>query len=150
MNNQILFSVVALAVGLLAGLTLTRVGEKLSAWKCKKKNREFKEDPRFTSLWATALCAVVNALGWGACFYVGWQVPVPAFLACLVFSLGIELILMDLRLRLIPNEILLWMLIKGDHSPEKMYVNRLAAQQAAEAEANCEEETVSPEEAKEE
>jgi len=46
--------------------------------------------------------------------------------------------------------ILLWMLIKGDHSPEKMYVNRLAAQQAAEAEANSEEETVSPEEAKEE
>ena len=46
--------------------------------------------------------------------------------------------------------ILLWMLIKGDHSPEKMFVNRLAAQQAAEAEANCVEETVSQEEAKEE
>lgn len=123
MNNQLLFGVIALAAGLLAGLTLTRVGEKLSAWKCKKKNREFKEDPRFVSLWATALCAVVNALGWGACFYVGWQVPVPAFLACLVFSLGIELILIDLRLRLIPNEILLWMLIVG--VPMELLVNGL-------------------------
>lgn len=123
MNYQILFSVIALAAGLLAGLTLTRVGEKISAWKCEKKGREFKEDPRFTSLWATVLCAVVNGIGWGACFYAGWQVPVPAFLACLIFSLGIELILIDLRLRLIPNEILLWMLIVG--VPMEVLINGL-------------------------
>ena len=125
MNNQMLFGVAGLAAGLLAGLTLTRVGEKLSAWKCKKKNREFKEDPRFVSLWATLLCALVNAIGWGACMYVGWQVPVPAVLACIVLSLGIELILMDLRLRLIPNEILLWMLIVG--VPMELMVNGLAS-----------------------
>ena len=40
------------------------------------------------------------------------------------------------------GSVLLWMLVKGDHDPEKMFVNRLAAQKAAQAEeaASVEEE----------
>ena len=108
-----IFSLIAGVIGLLAGLLLPMLSEKLSAWKCRKKSREFLPNPKFTALWAKLACGVGNGVGWGLCWYFGSAAVVPTVLAALIWSLGIMLIVVDLRLRLIPNEVLLWMLILG-------------------------------------
>ena len=108
-----IFSLIAGVFGLVAGLLLPMLSEKLSAWKCRKKSREFLPNPKFTALWAKLACGVGNGVGWGLCWYFGSAAMVPAMLAALIWSLGIMLIVVDLRLRLIPNEVLLWMLIVG-------------------------------------
>ena len=113
MDNLIIFSLIAGVIGLIAGLLLPMLSEKLSAWKCQKKNREFLPNPKFTGLGAKLACGVGNGVGWGLCWYFGSAAMVPAMLAALIWSLGIMLIVVDLRLRLIPNEVLLWMLIVG-------------------------------------
>ena len=113
MNNLMMFSLVAAAAGLAAGLLLPMLSEKLSAWKCGKKGREFAADPRFTSALTMLACSLVNGLGWGLCWDFGSAAAAPAVLAALIWSLGVVLIVVDLRLRLIPNEVLLWMLILG-------------------------------------
>ena len=105
--------IIAVAVGIVSGLFLPYFGQRLSVYKCKQKNREMKEDPRFTGWQALLPCAVANGAGCGLCWYFGSQVPVAAILAAIIWALGIILIIVDLRLRLIPNEVLLWMLIFG-------------------------------------
>lgn len=108
-----IFSLIAGVIGLLAGLLLPMLSEKLSGWKCQKKNREFLPNAKFTSAWAKLACGAANSVGWGLCWYFGSAAAVPTVLAALIWSLGIMLIVVDLRLRLIPNEVLLWMLILG-------------------------------------
>ncbi|MBQ7129856.1 MAG: prepilin peptidase [Oscillospiraceae bacterium] len=113
MNLQIVTSLVAALLGAAVGLFLPLGAQKLALYKCKKKNRELVEDSRFTGWLAKVPCALANGIGWGLCWYFGAQVAVPAVLAAVIWSLGVILILVDLRLRLIPNEVLLWMLIVG-------------------------------------
>lgn len=113
MDQQIMMSLIAALPGLILGLFLPLLGQKLSAYKCRKKNRELVPDPRFTNWMSKLPCALASGIGWGICWYFGSHIPVPAVLAALIWSLGIILILVDLRLRLIPNEALLGMLILG-------------------------------------
>ena len=111
--NILVQSLMAAVLGLVVGLYLPMLCEKLADYKWKKKNRELNPDDRFTGTVAKILCAAANAAGWGLCWYFGSKVAVPAVLAALIWSLGIVLIVVDLRLRIIPNEVLLGMLIIG-------------------------------------
>lgn len=110
---QLIWSLIAAALGLAAGLLLPAFSQRLCEYKCKKKNRDLVPDVRFNNWMCLIPCALANGLGWGLCWYFGSAAPIPAILAMLIWSLGVVLIVVDLRLRLIPNEVLLWMLILG-------------------------------------
>lgn len=113
MDMQLVASLIAAVLGIVAGLFLPAFAQRLSEYKCKKKNRELVPDQRFTNWMAMVPCALCNGLGWGLCWYFGSHAVIPTILAGLIWALGMVLILVDLRLRLIPNEVLLWMLILG-------------------------------------
>ena len=110
---QLIWSLIAAALGLAAGLLLPAFSQRLCEYKCKKKNRDLVPDVRFNNWMCLIPCALANGLGWGLCWYFGSAAPIHAILAMLIWSLGVVLIVVDLRLRLIPNEVLLWMLILG-------------------------------------
>lgn len=113
MNEMVMHGLIAGALGLLFGFSLPYFSQKLAEYKWRRKNRVLEADSRFTGLTAMLLCALANGLGWGLCWYFGAATPIPAVLAALIWSLGAVLVVVDLRLRLIPNEVLAVMLLLG-------------------------------------
>ena len=105
-----LWIVFALA-GAAVGALLPKAADSLAAWKMRKKDKPLASAPLYTSLAACILCALVNGAGWGLCWKFG--TPVTAALAMLLWACGTVLILLDIRLRIIPNELLLAMLLLG-------------------------------------
>lgn len=104
-------SAMTAAAGAVVGLLLPAAADRLTKWKLKKKGRTPEPDARFTGLAACLLCALANAVGWGLCWYLG--TPLTAALSMALWSCGAVLILVDLRVRLIPNEMLLAMMVMG-------------------------------------
>lgn len=99
------------AAGAAVGLLLPAGADRMTKWKLKKKGRTPEPDARFTGWAACLLCALASAMGWGLCRYLG--TPFTAALTMALWSCGVVLILIDLRVRLIPNEMLLAMAVMG-------------------------------------
>lgn len=103
--------IVFAVLGAAAGALLPQAAERMAAWKMEKKGKTLESAPAYTAQLTRALCIAANALGWGLCAYFGSIAA--ALLSAALWSCGVVLILLDLRLRIIPNELLLAMLVLG-------------------------------------
>ena len=104
MTATMMTALLAAALGAAAGAALPAAGERIAAYKCRRKGRVPEPAPRYTGAAARAVCLLCNGIGWGLCLYAGTWLP--GVLAAAEWSIGILLILLDLRLRILPNELL--------------------------------------------
>jgi leader peptidase (prepilin peptidase)/N-methyltransferase len=93
----------AALLGAAAGMLLPAAGDRIARYKRQKKGRALEAAPLYTGAAAMAACALANGLGWALCWQGG--TPLAAVLAALIFTNGILLMLLDLRLRILPNEL---------------------------------------------
>jgi len=111
MGDHLIPMLVCGALGAAAGCFLPAWAARLSAWKAAKKGAALPDAPRCTGTAARLLCALANGVGWALCACAGG--PLAAVLAMAVWSLGAAVLLIDLRMRIIPNELLAAMLACG-------------------------------------
>lgn len=111
MFSYISSSLFALA-GLVTGFFIVLAAEKIAGQKCLKRGTELKEDIRFTGRPARIILAILNSGAWAT---VGYQMTdyFSALLVSLLITLAVIIAYIDLRIRIIPNELVLSVAIVG-------------------------------------
>ena len=100
------------ALGAAAGFFLPELSEAICRYKFRRKDKTLSPDRRFFSLTVRLLCALLNAAGWVLCALRAQSLS-SALLIGLIWYLSLLLGLIDVRVRLIPNALLLVILAAG-------------------------------------
>jgi len=111
MGEQFFLYAAAGLAGGAVGFFVPPLCDRLAGYKLRKKGRELEADPRFTGAAARTLCLLANGTGWALCAIRGEGAA--ACLAGLIWSLGLAMMVIDLRLRILPNELLAAALAAG-------------------------------------
>ena len=111
MHNNWLAVLFGLA-GAVSGYMIPVIAEKITLYKYRKKGAELTEDERFTNVPLRAALAVSNAGAWA---FAGYQMEnsFVAFSVSLLISIAIIIAIIDLRVRIIPNELVLTVMVIG-------------------------------------
>ncbi|MEA5050179.1 MAG: prepilin peptidase [Oscillospiraceae bacterium] len=102
------WTILCAAAGALAGAFLPDFADAVCRCKFRRKNKELAPDGRFMSPWLRVLCAALCAAGWGffACRAPSGGIAA-ALLAGLIWFVSVAVAVIDVRVHLIPNELLL-------------------------------------------
>lgn len=86
------------------------LAQKLIEYKGKQKNKEMPVQPQYLSLLCKGICAVGSMAGLVSCAYFDapWLLLI---LAAVIWILGMVVLLVDMRIRIIANETVLGLLI---------------------------------------
>jgi len=97
--------------GAALGFLTPAAAQKIARYKCLRKNLKLEPDARYTSYPVRFMALAINAAAWAL---AGMKMNMPAaFLLALLFSLSVLIAVIDLRISLIPNELVLLMLLTG-------------------------------------
>ena len=98
-----------LLVGGIGGFAAPMLAQKLIDYKGKQKNKEMPVQPQYHSIMCKLICAVCSAVGLGVCAYfkASWLLLI---LAAVIWILGMVVLLVDMRIRIIANETVLGLL----------------------------------------
>lgn len=101
-----------LLAGGIGGFLVPMLAQKLIDYKGKQKNKEMPDQPQYLSLLCKVICAVVSAAGLGVCGYLNasWLLLI---LSAVIWILGMIVLLVDMRIRIIANETVLVLLVLG-------------------------------------
>lgn len=109
---DILMTALFTAAGAAAGLAAPGAAEAISKYKRKKRGEVLERNAKYTALWIKIALGVLSAAVWGsAAFYI--ENPVTCVSLVLIFTAAILFTLIDLRIRIVPNELILVMLPLG-------------------------------------
>jgi leader peptidase (prepilin peptidase)/N-methyltransferase len=105
-------AIVLLIIGAALGFLLPGISEKIARYKMTKKNKFLEPDRRFPAPALKIFLCIVNALAW---FIAGFWMTglLSSALISLLFSLCLIVAVIDMRVRIIPNELVLIMVILG-------------------------------------
>lgn len=97
-------------VGCVGGFLVPMLTQKFIDYKGRQKNRMMPKQPQYMSIWCKVICAVFSMLGLGVCGYFqpSWTLLV---VSAVIWILGMVVLLMDIRIRIIPNEAVLGFLV---------------------------------------
>ncbi|MFB0920169.1 MAG: A24 family peptidase [Oscillospiraceae bacterium] len=109
---DIFLKAILLLSGAALGYELTDISQRLAQYKYRKKGLPLNDDPRFTALPAKLGLCVLNAAAW---FLSGLLTDnfLIAALVSVLLSTALLTALVDIRIRIIPNELLLIMIVLG-------------------------------------
>lgn len=103
MAAKITAAIILGLAGAFSGFFIPYFAEKIAARKMRVRSAELNTDKRFTSVPVKIISALVNAAAWAAAGYrIEWY---GAVFVSLLFSAAILTAVIDLRVRLIPNEL---------------------------------------------
>ncbi len=109
--NMILAGIFCVA-GAALGFCLLPIAKKIALYKCSKKNMAVPSDLNCAApLLKLALC-ILNGAVWLVSFFLIENI-VAAALSSILFSLAVLIAIIDLRIRIVPNELLLIMILVG-------------------------------------
>ena len=99
-------------VGAVLGLLIPQTAEKIVLYKCKKKCIALAEDERFSSLILTLPICLLNMF---ALAFAGWHMDslLSEFMLTVLIFVSIVIAIIDLRIQMIPNELVLLLIIEG-------------------------------------
>lgn len=103
---------IAAAAGLVLGGFTPAAAWQICRLKLARKQKGFPPDRRLSSLPVTLLCMLGAGGGFGAMAYLTSQLPV-FLLGGMIWLIGIVLTLVDLRIRIIPNEAVALLVMTG-------------------------------------
>lgn len=106
---------VAAALGLAGvglGFFTPDISQKIALHKCKKSDKELAEDKRYTSILLKLIFCILNASVW-ALAGIYMENLFAAILLSILFSAAVMITVLDLHIRIIPNELVLVMLAVG-------------------------------------
>ena len=104
--------IILLLLGACLGYEVPAIAERIAQFKYRKKNLALKKDPRFTAL---SLKIGICALN-GAVFALSGLLAeslLTAILTSILFTLAQLITIIDIRIRIIPNELLLVLIVTG-------------------------------------
>ena len=101
-----------LLAGAALGFVLPVISQKLAQYKYRKKSLIFEDDSRYTTLLIKLGLCVLNGGSWLFSVFCAESIIVAALLSIL-FSIALLTALVDIQIRIIPNELLLVMIILG-------------------------------------
>ena len=103
---------VMLLAGAAGGYMVPEFAQKLIDYKAKQKNKEYPEQPQYLSMLCKVICAAVSMIGLGVCAYfeAAWLI-LPLVVA--IWMIGMVVLIVDMRIRIIANETVLALLILG-------------------------------------
>ena len=96
-------------VGAVSGYFVPMLAQMLIDYKSKKKNKTYEEHFWYPELWCKLICVVLSAGGLGYCGYLNpsWILLI---LVGIIWIIGMVTILVDIRIRIIANEVILALL----------------------------------------
>lgn len=99
------------AAGVILGYYIPYLTENMCKYKMCKNDGGAADEYRLTDMQVLLLC-ILNAAVW---MLAGYRMsrPIPAVMWALLFSLSVLIALIDLKIRIIPNELVLLMLVMG-------------------------------------
>jgi Flp pilus assembly protein protease CpaA len=98
--------------GMAAGWFIPLIAHKTALYKMRKNGKTLSEDDRFTANLLKLLCLAVNGVMWAAVGFFTVN-PFHASLLAVILLDACVIILVDVRIRLIPNEAVLILLAAG-------------------------------------
>ena len=109
---DIFLKAVLLLAGAVLGYWLPDISQKLAQYKFQKKGMPFEREVRYTAKPVKLGVCIVNAAAWTASVLFADTFLIAALISAL-FSAGLLTALVDIQIRIVPNELLLVMLILG-------------------------------------
>ncbi len=100
------------AAGIAAGFLLPDIAQKLAFNKCQKKGKTLVPDRRYTGLPLKLLLMMLNGTAWLISSILSESILAAALVSLLLTS-AVLIAVTDLRLRIIPNELVLFMAASG-------------------------------------
>jgi len=98
--------------GAVFGLRIPGFAQNIAQYKRSRKSVKLAVDGRFTSALLKLVICILNTLVWTLAA-LRMENSIAAFLLSVLFSIAIVIALIDFRIRIIPNELLLVMFITG-------------------------------------
>lgn len=105
-------SVMLLFVGAALGFQIPDIAQNIALYKCRKKNLVLAQDSRYTDSLLKLILCMLNGSAWilsGLLAEHFWT----AILISFLFTTAILIAIIDLRIRIVPNELLLVMALVG-------------------------------------
>lgn len=109
---NIYLKAVFLLTGAVLGFALPDIAQKLALYKYRKKYMSLEGDLRYTALPIKLGLCVLNSAAWLLVGFIADSFLIAA-LVSILFSLALLTALVDIRIRIIPNELLLVMIVLG-------------------------------------
>ena len=103
---------VFLIAGAMLGWQIPVIAQKLALYKCSKKGKELPSNPHYTTIkLKLGLCVLNGAVWFLSGIYIDniWV----AILMAILFSVAVLTAIVDIRIRIVPNELVLLMLVLG-------------------------------------
>jgi len=98
--------------GALSGYVIPYAAQRLSIYKCMKRKPHYAPDRHFTSAQVKVITCLVSAAVW-VLAAVGMENVFSALLVSLLFGLSVLTALVDLKINIIPNELVLALSVVG-------------------------------------
>ena len=109
---NIYMKVMFLLAGAALGFVLPDISQKLAKYKYRKKSLPFEGDSRYTALYIKLGLCVLNGGAWLVSILIADSFLIATVISIL-FSAALLAALVDIQIRIIPNEILLVMVVMG-------------------------------------
>lgn len=110
--NHIIAAVILGLAGFSVGLLTPMAADKIIFYKCSRKDTKYIYDTRFTSRFVLTVVCLVNTLAWSLAGLKMENTLAALFLAIL-FAASVLIAVIDLRIYIIPNELVLFVLVTG-------------------------------------
>lgn len=98
--------------GAAVGFRLPNIAQRIALYKCRKKEMEFPDNQHYSSAYIKLILCVLNGAVWALSGIFSEHFPV-AMLISFLFSTAVLITIIDLRIRIVPNELLLVMVVAG-------------------------------------
>lgn len=96
--------------GLILGFFISSLAHRIMRWKCEKQNKVIRDSP-LDKRWFQIVVCIFNGALWALAALE--LPPVSALLCSALFTLAILFTIIDIRLHMIPNELLIGTLVLG-------------------------------------
>ncbi len=99
-------------LGGVVGLFLPQIAEKMALQKMRKKDLELESKPFYRSAQLKVYSLIWSGIGWAACAYI-YELSLVLLCSLLIWSIGIVVVIVDVRIHIISNEAVLLLAALG-------------------------------------
>lgn len=94
------------------GFALPNIAQRIALYKYRKKKMELPDNTRYMATYIKLILCAMNGAAWALSGILSEHFTV-AVLISLLFSIAVLITIIDLRIRIVPNELLLVMVVAG-------------------------------------
>ena len=109
---DIFLIIVLCFTGTVLGFEIPDIAQSITIYKCRMKDIELPAAPIYTSIYIKVGLCVLNGAVWGFSSMLTEQLPSTVLISFL-FTTAVLIAIIDIRIRIVPNEILLAMVVAG-------------------------------------